>query len=143
VGEGGSLGKEEWLRAMQQSTSCRQAMLRRSGQGSHHTATDIGRTALASFGDPKNRCAFAPAPALKNRMVSRQGPQWKVTRGTSVFAISPEQRGQCGFMEYLESCQGDTPPRNTAIYATECKTERVVVTAPDQRPGTAHGLVRS
>jgi hypothetical protein len=93
--------------------------------------------ALASSGELTNRGASAPARTLKNWMVSRQGPQWKVTRGTSVFAISPEQRGQCGFMEYPESCQGDTPPRNTVIYARGCKFEGAAVTLPDQRPGTA------
>lgn len=115
MGEGGDLGKQQWLRAMQQNTLHRHGMLRSRGQGLHQTAIDIGRMALkvvlVSFDGLNNRCASAPARTLKNWMVSRQGPQWKVTRGTSVFAISPAQRGQCGFMEYLESCQGDAPAR--------------------------------
>jgi hypothetical protein len=84
---------------MQQSAPRRHGMPSRSVQALHDIATRIGRIVLASSDGLKNRCASAPARTLKNWMVSRQVAQWNVTRGTSVFVISKEQRGQCGFME--------------------------------------------
>jgi hypothetical protein len=89
-------------------------------QDLRHTATGIRRMTFASSDGLKNRCASEPVRTWKNWMISRQGPQWKAMRGTSVFVISPEQRGQSGFMEVLESRRGDTMPGNTVMYATEC-----------------------
>jgi hypothetical protein len=68
-------------------------------QDLRHTATGIRRMTFASSDGLKNRCASEPVRTWNNWMISRQGPQWKVMRGTSVFVISPEQRGQSGFME--------------------------------------------
>jgi hypothetical protein len=67
---------------------------------------------------------------LKNWMISRQGPQWKVMRGTSVLVISLEQRGQSGFIEYFESCGGDTTPGDTVMYATGMPTEFTELSGP-------------
>jgi hypothetical protein len=94
------------------------------------TATDIGRRTLASSDGLKNRCVSAPVRTLKNWMISRQGPQWKVIRGTSVLVISPEQRGQSGFIEYLESCRGDTTPGDTVIYAAGMPAEFAELSDP-------------
>jgi len=80
----------------------------------------IIRLGNSAFYGLKNRCASSSVRTWKNWMISRQGPQWKAMRGTSVFVISPEQRGQSGFMEVLESCRGDTTPGKPLGTLQEC-----------------------
>ena len=107
-------------------------------QDLRHTATGISRTAFASSDGLKNRCASASVRTWKNWMISRQGPQWKAMRGTSVFVISPEQRGQSGFMEVLESCRGYNARKHRYVRYRNATRIRLA-----QRPGFARWVAQS